>query len=101
MLFEPLDGILRRQNFETGWVSFRVQIPDAAKVAVIVEDDDNDNKYHQMSFADGEWFVRVYLEQYFDKGKNYKAKVSAVLPKSEKPTEASNSYWSMLEYIIE
>ena len=101
VLIEPLDGVLRSQNFESCWVTFRIRIPDAIKVAVLIDDDSDESKTHQMSFADGEWFVRVYLEKYFNKGKSYKACVSAVLPNRETRSQATNTYWTLLEYIIE
>ena len=38
-LFEPLDGSLHRQAFPSGQVAFRLDIPRAAQVGVVVGDE--------------------------------------------------------------
>ena len=98
-----MEGILSSKNFPNGWVSFRVRVPTASKVAVIVNDESN---YRYMSNIDGEWFVQLYLPKYFE-NRNNNAKltltVSAILPsqKSNPKSNPDKSYWELLEYSLE
>lgn len=99
VLVEPLDGIIRSHAFQNGYVMFKVRIPTATKVAVIVEDDDN--KHYQMTKCDGEWVVQVYLMQYFGKEKPHNIKVSAMFPNQQIKPEDVKFYTTLLEYSIE
>lgn len=90
-LLEQLSGILRSIGFPTGWVTFRVRVPGASKVAVIVKD--AKNNFRQMTNSNGEWYVQVHLLEYFGKNEKYQLNVSAVLPSTK-----CDSYWSLLEY---
>lgn len=93
-LLEPFNRILRSSSFPTGWVTFRVRVPGASKVAVLVMD--ANTNFHQMNNSAGEWFAQVYLSDYFGKQRKIKLRVSAILSST-----ISDSYWTLLEYEID
>ena len=97
-LLEPLSGVLRSSAPEcaNGWLRFRIRVPHAIRVAVIIE-----HEWEEMSrvpaVGEGsaeEWNVNVFMRDYF--GEHRGLRVSAVFPESQN----SREYLALLEYLV-
>ena len=102
-LLEPLSGVLRASAPEcaNGWLRFRIRVPDAIRVAVIIEHEwDEMSRVPSSSAGDGsggsadEWMVNVFMRDYF--GEHRGLRVSAVFPESQN----SREYLALLQYLV-
>lgn len=77
-----------------GWVRFRIRVPQATRVAVVIE-----HEFHEMNRVatvgeTAEWTANVFLRDYF--GRSQPLNVSAVFPESEN----NRLFTALLEYLI-
>lgn len=96
VLVEPLDGILKGCNYPSGWVRFRLKVPAAKKVVVIIQSPNCNSNFLPLNFTKGDWFAELNLQKYFERESETKIYVA-----TELSCQSTNSYQFLLEYLID